>query len=98
MAGEPGGVRLAPKNAVHEDGQWPRLEQVDSDAGEEETHRKADTPAVGPEVAEGSYQQAQTCDGTSSQVTRPRDEVHSRLRKFRIAGKCHAAQFCVTGA
>src|SRR5215475_10691968 len=76
MAGEPGGVRLAPKNAVHEDGQWPRLEQVDSDAGEEETHGKADTPAVGSEVAEGSYQQPQTCDGTSSQVTRPHDDVH----------------------
>jgi hypothetical protein len=82
-----------PENAVHEDGQWPRLEQVYPDADEEKTYRKTDTPGVGPKVAESSYQQAETRDGRRGRVARPGDEVHGRrLREFTIPGKCHAAQ------
>ena len=58
LARQPGGVRLGAKNAVDEDGQWPRLEQVYPYAGQEETHRKADSPGVSPEVAERSGQEA----------------------------------------
>src|SRR5262249_48964126 len=63
VAREPSGIRLVPQNAVYEDGQWPRLEQVYPDPGEEKSYRKTDTPGVGSEVAESSYEQPETRNG-----------------------------------
>ena len=76
---QPGGVWLAAQNAVDEDGEGPRLEQVDPDAGQQETHRKADSPGVRPEVAERSRQQTETRDGRRGQVARPHRRVHRSL-------------------
>src|SRR6185503_864802 len=70
--GQPSRVRLCPEDAIDQERQGPGLQQVEPDAGEQQTQGQGYPPSVGPEVAQRPEQLTEAVQRRSEAVPQGR--------------------------